>query len=145
VKQKIHNVFIFLCCPILCIYVRCDFRQKNLDVIVYWMSYSWPNILSICYVHAYYKTTYMINRGLGLCHLTPLLTIFQIYRGGKFYRRRKLEYPEKTTDSRQVPDKLYHTKFYRVHLTMSGIRNRYFSMINRENKADDHTIYYITK
>ena len=30
--------------------------------------------------------------------LTRLSTIFQLYRGCKFYWRRKLEYPEKTTD-----------------------------------------------
>ena len=37
-----------------------------------------------------------------------------IYRDGQFYRWRKPEYPEKTSDN------LYYITFYRVHLAMSG-------------------------
>jgi hypothetical protein len=36
-------------------------------------------------------------------------TIFQFYRGGHFYlRKKKPEYPEKTTDLPQVTDKPYN-------------------------------------
>jgi len=38
--------------------------------------------------------------------LTPLSTIFQLYHDSLW--RRKPEYLEKTTDLRQVTDKLYH-------------------------------------
>ena len=59
---------------------------------------------------------------LGLWCLTPLSTLFQLYRDSHLYWWRKPQYPEKTTDMPEVTDKFYNIVLHREHLTMSGVR-----------------------
>jgi hypothetical protein len=44
--------------------------------------------------------------------LTPLSTIYQLYRGNQLYLWGKPEDPEKTTDLPPVTDKIYHIILY---------------------------------
>ena len=65
---------------------------------------------------------------LWLLCLTPLSTIFQLYRGGHFHWCRKPEYAEKTTDLPQVTEKLYTLSHNAVSSTprLNGIRTHWY-------------------
>jgi hypothetical protein len=62
-------------------------RKKNTDMMWHVASY------------------YLNDSDLGLWWLTPLSTIFPVYRVGQFYLCVKPEYSEKTTNLSQITDK----------------------------------------
>jgi len=70
---------------------------------------------------------------LGLWCFNAIFKNISVISWRSVYWWRKLEYPEKPTDLSQVSDTLDHVVLYRVHLAVSGTRNKLIAQVSTQS------------
>ena len=100
--------------------------------------YTFGKIITIMGIYSHFNIVLLWTMYLGLWCLTPLSTIFQLYRGGQFYQLRKLEHPEKTTDLSQK----FHN-FLIVRKQTRGHRNLHNIYISYTKKTKVQTLHQL--
>jgi len=101
-------------CVFVCVCLRIVVSNTYCFVLFHFSSSCVPNVASYSGLSFFLISPSVFSNIYLQCVLfvwwclTPLSTIFQLYRGGQFYLWRKPENQEKTTNLSQVTDKLYH-------------------------------------
>jgi hypothetical protein len=104
------------------IMLRCHY---TLDGLIWFMAFnaSFNNISVISWQSVLLTSKKVCGWFVDLWCLTPLSTIFELYRGGSVLLVEETGVTgENHSEMPQITYKLYHIMLYRVHLAMNGVQ-----------------------